>query len=326
MSSSETWLIGVDGGGTKTHVVISNQRGQTIAEAFAGGSNLHLDPDYVRHSLIIGIQKAISNVSQKPVNEPRAHVCFGLSGLDTQSDQHIIKPLLKDVISKCHIAKAETLYCSDGLIGLYSQESVDWGICLIASTGSNCFGINQAHDQCAAAGDWGYLFGDQGSAFHIGQSLIQTSLQEYDGRSNDTGLMKLILTHLNLSSPDQLIELSYQPTLPIKSIASLATLLAQVSPHYSETLIKTAAKHYLQSCQAVLRRTNTSFEEKIPIVLIGGLLNYQPFAHQLRQELTQAFPHSIILKPALPPVYGAIRILKQHSTAVKSIPAIYTLE
>jgi N-acetylglucosamine kinase-like BadF-type ATPase len=326
MSPSTSWFIGVDGGGTKTHVVITDENDQIIAEAQADGSNLHKEKDYVRHSLVEAISRVKKAALSITSEMPKISLCFGLSGLDTQADQQHAKLLLKEVINECGLKPTKTLYCSDGLIGLFSQESIDWGVCIIASTGSNCFGLNKSGDRSAAAGDWGYLFGDQGSAFHIGQSLIQQALKEHDGRSNDSGLMKHIEKHLNLNSTDEIIGLAYQHPIQIKKIASLSTILPLISSTDANALVEAITNHHLQSCQAVVKRTEIDANDHIPIIFIGGLFKHQPFADHMSHVVTKAFPSCTIYQPAKPPVFGAIRLLKiHHLPTAKKLP-LYSLE
>ena len=63
---------------------------------------------------------------------------------------------------------------------------------LVAGTGSVAYGRNAA-GKTARAGGWGYLAGDEGSAYWIGREALAALALALDGRGPPTALLTMLL-------------------------------------------------------------------------------------------------------------------------------------
>jgi N-acetylglucosamine kinase-like BadF-type ATPase len=61
-----------------------------------------------------------------------------------------------------------------------------WGLAVIAGTGSIAFTLD-AHGRDARAGGWGYLLGDEGSAFRVGLLGLRAACRAADGVGDSDG-------------------------------------------------------------------------------------------------------------------------------------------
>lgn len=280
--------LGLDGGGTKTEAVITDDQGLILGRGLASGTNPH---NHDLDSLMAHLTQAIQ--ATKINNDHFEAACFGIAGLDTPEQIDQFTQMLRAQLN-CHKLAVH----NDGYIGFRSGSDADHGICLIASTGSNCYGI-ASDGSILSAGDWGYLIGDQGSGFAFGQSLIKQVAKEYDGRELRTDLSSIVFDHFGVNNFNQLVENVYTNPSPIAYISGLGTLLSK--PQFAnQPDIRVAAKvtvnSLIEAFEAIYRRMDQTVP--MPLVLVGKLFLAQDMiTSPLIHQLTQNYP---LVKPVIP--------------------------
>src|SRR5207244_11602264 len=90
---------------------------------------------------------------------PVAAACLGLAGAARPEDQKVIQDWARAV----SLAQAVEV-TTDAAILLAAGTPEGWGLALVAGTGSIAYG-RTADGRTARAGGWGYLMGDEGSAY-----------------------------------------------------------------------------------------------------------------------------------------------------------------
>jgi N-acetylmuramic acid 6-phosphate etherase len=177
-------VIGVDGGGTKTVAWICGD--QRIGLGEAGPSNpLAAGWTVAEWNIAKAVERAIASAA---VDWERvAAICLAIAG----TGQSAIAGRLR--------AWAERRWPGVAVSVVPDIEAVlaaglgnGPGIALICGTGSIAVGRNE-RGETARAGGWGWLVGDEGSAFAIGQAAIKAIFQAADGRREPTGLAPLLL-------------------------------------------------------------------------------------------------------------------------------------
>jgi N-acetylglucosamine kinase-like BadF-type ATPase len=308
------WWIGVDAGATKTRLVIKIDTGTTVTRS-GPAANVHNQGVALAwktiHQLIVS---TLQQTTQPPLNPQAECAVIGLSGLDTEADRLELKRYLN---VHNQLPAHKTIITNDAYIGLRSFKRVHYGICLIAGTGANCYGLSPDGNE-AYAGDWGFILGDQGSGFTIGQKLLQRVMQEYDGREPVSPLTRAVLNHFHLSHPGQLPGMIYQDPNFIGQAASVSTLLRQkdiFTLPFVQDLVTTSQQAMLQSVQAVLTRLVFTRNRQLPIVLVGSLFKNQPMTDFLRQKLPHLHPKITVIRPQNHPVIGALNVAQNHSAA-----------
>ncbi len=315
------YYLGIDGGGTKTHAVIADETGFVLAEGRAGGSNPHNLP--IKKALG-NIKKAV-DIAKEALYKSNSDIvpellifegaCLGLAGLDTDDDREIVgNAIHKQIKNKnsCFYAK-KLIMVNDGLIGLKSGTDSNWGVCLIAGTGANCYGITQGGKE-TVAGDWGFILGDQGSAYAMGRAILQQVIKEYDGRENTTPLTKEVLDFLNLKDPSELVTWVYRGSVPVTEIAKISKIVN--NPGLMDSLevskiINKSISELTSAYSAVIKKLKFEYDSKIPIVLIGGLFSINGrFAQKLTQSILNHTPNAKIIIPTRSPAEGAVKIAR----------------
>lgn len=285
-----SFYVGIDGGGTSVRVVVVDGALNVLAQSTGTSAN----PNSVgRESAQQAIQSTIhAALAQADLHADQiAGVGAGVAGT------RLFKDWLRDVIHQA-LPHAAQYLSTDYEIALVGAHGTHEGAILIAGTGSIAYGIS-AQGESKRVGGWGYLLGDEGSGYWIGDQLLRAVVRAADGRDSATPLTASLFESINLTSVDELIDWRYNHATP-SDVASLASLvLTHAQDVLSNKIIQQAA-HEL--ALTVLTVTNTLNLPKTQIALAGGLLSaINPLTEALLMRLSlESLP-----KIAYTPVIGA---------------------
>lgn len=170
----------------------------------------------------------------------------------------------------------------------------------------------------ARAGGWGYLFGDEGSAYWIAVSGLRAAAQAADGRAPSTWLLEGFLDRLQLSKPAELVGAIYRIAGDRAAVAALAEVVFQVANTGDRTAFRILdeAAQELAAIVAAAARKVLLADQPFPLALAGGtLLGSRRLRDSLISEL-----HGLGLQPEpiaeVPePVAGAIRMARWEMEA-----------
>lgn len=302
------YYIGADIGGTQSTWVITDNSAQPLNRIQGKGYNAH-NQDYDPTSQFIKIFRQLTNGLTGP-----ASCVIGIAALDTLHDLNFAHQMFHTVCSSPGLSLTITscTLTSDVFIALMTGTSNLPAICLIAGTGSSCYGIapdGQEHK----AGNWGYLLGDQASGFSIGHTMLKAAVKELDGRKKITPLSTLVLDALDCKDLPSLIDYIYSQQNSIPTIASLTQLIPKLTDHP----VVIAACQYIvtemsQAIHAVHQRIQAP--NTYSLVCSGSLFKLdqqirKPLAEKLKQSHTQPS-----ITHVTDPVNGAIHIAQQYQT------------
>ena len=262
----DNFVIGVDGGGTKTDAVIVSQSGTILGRTQGGGSNLQaIGKDRLKKEILATLDRLLkgTNVPEQKV----AGVFLGLAGAGRKSDQSTIQHLFDETPyrGKIHVD-------SDAIIALAGAFGNQPGIILISGTGAICFGKNQK-GRIVRAGGWGYLLGDEGSGFYIGREAIIAALKDLDGRGERTSLRKEIEIRFKLRNIDEIIPPIYQQKIDRVAIADLAPVVfeeAKKGDAVAQVIIKQAGMELGNLAKSVAQKLGFN-DDTVKVALIGSV-------------------------------------------------------
>jgi N-acetylglucosamine kinase-like BadF-type ATPase len=183
------FVLGFDGGGTKTDCVLMDESGKILARAQAGPSN----------PLRVGFGAAISSIRESarqaimlaklPASPAASAICAGLAGAGPAESAEKIRALLA-----AEFPESKIQVCTDLDLALAATGGGP-AIVLLAGTGSFAVGRNGA-GETARAGGYGSQIGDEGSAYDIGRRAVLTAMHENDRTGADSGLGQRLLREL----------------------------------------------------------------------------------------------------------------------------------
>lgn len=179
------YFLGIDGGATKTHIILSNGTGRLVGEGQSGPSNYH----------IVGVEQAAANlneaISQALVESAVAPAdvkasCAGMAGFDGTSDQKSVQYILTSVLAACG------LHCTwrsvnDSVVAWAGAFHGGPGALIASGSGAVAFAVGETG--CSARADGlGHWLGDAGSGYDIGRRGLRAALDALDGRGPATRL------------------------------------------------------------------------------------------------------------------------------------------
>ena len=172
-------ILAIDGGGTRTRCHLIDGAGNTLGTGSGGPSNhLLVDRETVRRSLIDATAFALAGSGKR--SDDVSIVSAGLAGVDYNGNGAAeMKELLNE------IGFASTLVEGDMVIAHAGALAGEPGVLALAGTGSSVLGIGQDGNRIKVGG-WGPVFGDEGSAYRIGQAALRGAARDYDGRGPNT--------------------------------------------------------------------------------------------------------------------------------------------
>lgn len=302
MPLNRQYIIGVDGGGTGTRAVIGTQKGEVLAIVKGAGTNMKsTPPDEVRLQIEQLLEQLLQKIGVTKNDVSTVFLCVAGGDRQVDIDRWERWMGLLFPANSCQIT-----ITNDAVAALTSGTFTKQGIVVIAGTGSIVYAITK-NLQVSRVGGWGYLLGDEGSGYYIGQEALRIIAQHYDvfGMNGDV-FTAAILEQLALKNPTDIITQVYehpQPRVLIASLARTVLRLAEQQNVKAENIIEQAVHHLVQFIQTMLKKEQQV--KNLPIVLCGGLFENLYFVQCFQMKLKQASIHNRQIQPEVPPVIGA---------------------
>jgi N-acetylglucosamine kinase-like BadF-type ATPase len=302
-------VLGVDGGGTHTLAWLAARTGPTIAPLGRGaggpGNPRAAGFETAQSSIAAAITAAFSDAGLPPVRVAAA--CLGLSGAGRAEEQR----QMSEWAQQAGIA-ARVRVTHDAETILAAADADGGGIALIAGTGSFAWGRDAAGGMDRAGG-WGYLLGDEGSAYWIALRALRAAVRAADGRGQPTQLLPALLAALRLNAPEQLVAAVYGEATTREHLAKLAPLVFELtSTDGAAAEILAAAAAELAAMTAALARKLGLEAGTYTLAAAGSVLVHQPVLRErLIQCLRQSGAEPRTLEVVAAPVAGAVRLARR---------------
>lgn len=301
------YLIGMDGGGTKTKCILTDINLKPIYETIGGPSNF----------LVIGTEKVVETIlnllnecttSQKISSNDIDAIVLGTTGGGRRSDAEILEmQIIKDAAQKSIIINKFRVE-SDARIALEGSFSGKEGSILIAGTGSIMFGKDEA-GEIHRVGGFGRFIGDEGSGYRIGRIGLNAVARAFDGRAKQTKISDLIQQEFSISSSEELITEVYRNNFNIAAVAPLVFDAAESGDKIAQRILEDEANELLLHISAMKTKLNVPL---LKVSLIGSLLttaNY--FSYLFNEMVVRKFNDILIKEAEHSPEFGAALIAKQ---------------
>ncbi|NCN83054.1 MAG: hypothetical protein GW947_03740 [Candidatus Pacebacteria bacterium] len=311
-----SYVLAIDGGGTKTNVVCADSTGAILGTGLSGPTNLtSTSVGAASFSLHEAIRQSIEHLD---ANQLISHAAMGLAGMDSPADYTAALSSLKPVLDQFHVANF--ILVNDAVIALENGSDAAQAVVLISGTGSNCYGKN-ARGETATAGGADYLLADQGSGYSIGRQVLREAVKSFDGRAEPSILQQLVCQHFAIQSIADLKSKVYSPPLPKKEIADLSKLCTQASAQNDAVALRIIDKtiadleNHIDAVVARLQLAVEAFE----CVLSGSVVELPEIKDPLIGRLQAKYAHIRIVFSEKPPVHGALKLaLRAQASGVTS--------
>ena len=294
-----TYVIGIDGGGTKltAKVAFHSDRPPLL---FTGGPLNICSVPKERIAFVLG--ELLSEISARAgALQNCTAICAGVAGFSNPESARFIERCLRET-SSC----ANVRVTSDAYIALCGALGASIGMILISGTGSICLGINARGDSWRTGGA-GHLIDDEGSGYAIGRDILSAVVQAIDGRGPETMLTRLLTERKRLKDLSEIISFVYGKGRDKSKIAFVAPLLCEAleaGDVVAQNIADRAVKALCRMAAAVIDRLELS---EGSIALRGGVLEkMRPVSEALILALSGRYPGLSVVTSGGDAVDGAV--------------------
>ena len=314
MAHVTEYVLGIDGGGTRTRAALVDLSGGVLGLGESSGSNVHHHgADAVARAIRAAVAAAHGAAASPPhaaaVNPlgpthdvpPRA-ACLALAGVVTDDDV----ALARDAAARSGVidAAAHLVIHNDGAAAVAGAHLGAAGVVLIAGTGSACY-ARDASGSIHRIGGWGWLLGDEGSGAWLGREALVAITHAADGRGPATALTAPLLHALGCRTPDDLLHRVHAAGLDRAGFAALAPQVLAIASErdaVADAIVERGVEALAACVQTALK---TIGQPSAPLALVGGVATHPAVAARIAARLASAGSGARLVAPALPPAFGA---------------------
>lgn len=300
------FIVGMDGGGTKTAVIVTPEDQEEPVLSFTAGPINYNGGDAGAIAAAFGeifnqIKSCCTSLAEV------VHVCIGAAGVSNPAVARFVEQQVRD-----NGYSGPLTITGDQETALYGAQNAMQGIILIAGTGSICFGVNEKGERHRTGG-FGHLIDDEGSGYSIGRELLSVLVQAEDGRIADTMIPALVYKQLGLGTVQEVIGFVYDKNTTKKDIAALAPVMTAacgLGDARALQLAEQCADRLFELVVPVIERLEL-YESKIAIA--GSVLQKSRFVREaLERKLARSYPQTQLIMPVHNAAYGAVLLGKSN--------------
>lgn len=294
-------ILAIDGGGSRTRCLTIDQTGHVVSHAETGPSNhLLVQRSVVKRSLHEAIEQSLSAAGFN--RDSVACVSGGFAGVDFDgAGASEIEGLLRDLGFQDSVINGDMIIAHAGALRLQP------GVMALAGTGSVILGIGP-NDERVKVGGWGPIYGDEGSAYRIGEMSLRAAARAHDGRGPATALTESLLEALGVNSFQETVARVYVDAMEPREIAALSRVayeLAEEGDEAARQIFLQSGDELAESVIAAIRQLALQPGE-IMVSYQGSVMDScrllrERFVDQLRQSI----PNAIVVEPEFEPVIGS---------------------
>ncbi|TDF93033.1 N-acetylglucosamine kinase [Paenibacillus piri] len=304
------YVLGIDGGGSKTYTVVTDEQGNRLGQGVSGRSN-HQN---------FGVDKAMANIREsidialaeaQLAYEDIAFVQYGLAGADRPKDFELLLPALGQLPFR-----SWDLVC-DTMTGLRAGSPNNIGVVLVCGNGTNAAGRN-CQGQSVQTGGLGPLYGDRTSGPDLARETFSSAVRSWELRERPSLLTDLVPRYFGFATMEELVN-DFLDRDVQKVPGELAIVLHQAADAGDELaieLLRGSGKELGLAANSVIERLG-GFDASatIPIVLVGSVVQEGRNPHllqALREKIAEKHAHFELIVPKLSPVYGSVLLAMDH--------------
>ncbi|NLJ86804.1 MAG: hypothetical protein GX322_10230 [Firmicutes bacterium] len=301
------YVMGLDGGGTKTVCAIVDGAGHTVGYGQGGPANINF---VERRLAVMSFENAI--IEALLALAPIGPHCLDAICVASPTPCSVYLPLLEK-----HVAlKGPLVVTGEADAALAGTTTNQWGLVVLAGTGSFAW-LKTQDGRVHSIGGWGAMLGDEGSAHWIGLEGLKAAIRGYDGRGPCTILSESIAEALGLAELRLLISEVYQGRLRYRhGVASIAPIVAEAANKGDSAaidILQRAAYELALAARGCVIALDAQ-GEPIPCILSGGVFEAKDAIINPLETLFRSWlPNVTILPARVPQVVGTCAIALQRA-------------
>ena len=296
-----TLLLGVDGGNTKTHALVTDGDGTVLGRGDAGTADIHSsEPEPALVEIVRACDEALAAAGAS--SSDLAASAFSLAGADWPEDF----VLLREELTRRLGLLREPVIVNDGIGPL--RCGTDDGIGVAAVIGTYCaVGARNAAGEIFHLGFWP----DSTGAYALGSEALAAIWRNMLGLAPPTSMLPRALELWNRSSAEDLLHVFTRIDDGLPAVAERARFAAAVLDEaergdiVARDIVRRVGGRAGDYARVSAERTG-QLGEPFPLVLLGGVLRHP--SPLLRAAIHDRVPESTPVYPDIEPVVGALLV------------------
>jgi N-acetylglucosamine kinase-like BadF-type ATPase len=298
------YVIGVDGGNSKTDVVVASTDGELLARTRGPGVDSPL-ADLARwRGTLTGLVDDARRRANVGIETRAAAAAYFLANVDLPAEQDLARKELTAATPATEVAVH-----NDALAVLRAGGTRPWGVAVVAGAGINAIGVDEdgRTEGFLALGD---ITGDAGGGQDLGVSGLGAAMRAVDGRGPATALTAAVPAHFGLATPTDVAIAVHDGVIAHGDLHVLAPVVfatAAAGDPVARKILSAFADEVATMANALIHRLRLE-DTDVDVVLGGGTLhrgNRQVF-EQVVAGVTAIAPHARVSVLKVSPVYGAL--------------------
>ena len=298
------YVMGIDGGNSKTTAIIGDEQGNIVGVCNSSGSN-HQTAGVEEAKRVIKevVDKACASASISPGQ--LSYIYVGIAGADFEIDHILLEENLGPIFGKVP-------YCiaNDSWIALFAGAVEGWGVVSINGAGSNAAAIDKKRENTTILRALHYELGGYGGGIHVITESVHRACRADENTGEKTLLTERIPQELGFKDMEEFVLARYMDKISWDEMAKIPeityALASEGDSVCQDILIKMGDEigKLLTGCICKLGMQN----ENVPVVLSGSL--YSKTTNLLLQDsltlrLRRTVPNFTLIVLRDPPVFGA---------------------
>lgn len=301
MTSNKKYFIGIDSGGTKFDIVITDAKKKVIYRSKYPSCHYSVHGAEKTAEVLSGyVRKSIKKKGLKLEN--CGGICFGIAGAREEFDRKKLARLFKKKLKVKNITV--TTDAKNAITGAFDGGD---GIILIAGTGSVLYGKYKG--KLNRVGGWGRILGDQGSGFIIGREGLRELVKEYDERElgrKESILSKLVKKRFGIVKKN-IVDKVFAKHFEIQRVCECVIEAAEKKDKVCLKIVKQSAEDLLENIKLYIKLAG--IKSNIEIAFIGSVIeNDNLLSKTLKNGIKKNLKNVEIVLKRNEPTMGAIQI------------------
>lgn len=301
-----SYVIGIDGGGTKTCCMLADEQGKILAETLTGCTNHQLcGAKQAAERLETAVETLLEQAGVRP--EEIAFLCIGLSGADSQQDILLIEQNLTGIC-----ARTPHRIVNDLLVAFACGTDQETGAVSICGTGHNT-AVLGPQGLLSGINALRYPLGNFGGGRMLTDCALHAAFRCWEGTGRRTGLADRLPALCGLRDMDAVRQAVYESGYTAQygwPVPRLVDELALEGDEVSQTLLCDFGRTQGEMLSGLLRRARLT-ENAIPVVLSGSIYSrteYSGLIETFCKSVRTVCPQAQFTLVREPPCLGAVRL------------------
>jgi len=303
------WLLGIDGGATKTLAAVIDLERDQLHVGHGGPSNE--DAVGAKAAVQALLDAAGEAIQAAGIGEQElACAVAAVAGTDTAALAGHVREV-----------KGDSWIVVNDVVGAWATATgAGPGVAAIAGTGSNVFGVGEG-GRSWRSGGWGHLLGDEGSGYWLGAESISAALRDRDASGPPTALGRAACDFYGCETVEAVASLVYSKPLTKGEIAAFAietAVLADQGDEVARELFDRGGRLLGGQIAAVIEQVR--LEGEFPVGLIGSAYKAgEVFLAPLSKCIADVAPQAQVSIVEMAPVGGSLMLAAKACGALERL-------